>query len=249
MSKIKLHKKDDFVKMRKAGRLVASVLDYITPFVKEGTTTEELDQLCHDFIVEHNAIPASLNYEGFPKSTCISINNVVCHGIPGLRKLRNGDILNIDVAVIFDGWHGDTSRMYTVGTVSPLATKLISVTHDALMKAIELVRPGVFLGDIGHCIQTIVEDEGFSVVEDFCGHGIGRVYHDDPLVMHVGEPGHGVCLREGMFFTIEPMVNVGSRECAILEDGWTAVTLDNSLSAQFEHSIGVTASGVEVFTL
>lgn len=246
---IPIYRSEDFESMRKAGRLAARVLDMIAPFVQEGVTTEELDQRCHDFIVQNGAIPAPLNYKGFPKSTCISLNQVVCHGIPSPRELRNGDILNIDITVILDGWYGDTSRMFTVGNVTPQAKKLIQVTYDALMKAIDMVRPGVTLGDIGHAIQTFVESNYFSVVRDYCGHGLGRVFHDEPQVPHFGHPGEGVILKEGMFFTIEPMVNAGKAPTKILADGWTAVTRDHSLSAQFEHSLGVTADGVEIFTL
>jgi methionyl aminopeptidase len=245
---ITIHKKENFAQMRAAGRLAASVLDFISPFVKPGITTEELDKMCHQFILDHNAIPASLNYKGFPKATCISVNHVVCHGIPDHKILKKGDILNIDITVILDGWYGDTSRMFTVGKVSHIAKKLIDVTYTSLMKVIEIVRPGVTIGDIGHFIQTYVEKEGFSVVRDFCGHGLGRVFHGDPQVPHFGEPGEGPILKEGMFFTIEPMVNTGSWKVKILSDGWTAITYDHSLSAQFEHSLGVTANGVDVFT-
>jgi methionyl aminopeptidase len=245
---MKIYDNEDFVKMREAGSLAANVLNYIEPFVQEGITTDELNQLCHDFIISHNAIPATLNYNGYPKSTCISLNHVVCHGIPGPRRLCSGDILNIDVTVLLDGWYGDTSRMFTVGKISGIAKKLINVTYDSLMKAIDLVKPGVTLGDIGHCIQTFVKKNGFSVVRDYCGHGIGRIFHDDPQVPHFGTQGKGVVLEEGMFFTIEPMVNAGTHDLKILSDGWTAVTRDKSLSAQFEHSLGVTSSGVEIFT-
>lgn len=246
---IPLYKSEDYSKMRAAGSLASQVLDYITPFVKEGITTEELDQLCHDFILAHHAIPAPLNYHGFPKSTCISLNHVVCHGIPGPRRLRIGDILNIDVTVILDGWYGDTSRMFTVGKVSILAQKLIQVTYDSLMKSIDLVKPGVTLGDIGSFIQNFVENHHFSVVRDYCGHGLGTVFHGDPQVPHYGRPGEGIVLEEGMFFTIEPMVNAGKYNTKVLSDGWTAVTRDHSLSAQFEHSLGVTSTGVEIFTV
>lgn len=246
---IPIYRPEDFEGMRKAGRLAAQVLDMIAPFVQEGVTTEELDQRCHEFIVSHGAVPAPLNYKGFPKSTCISLNQVVCHGIPGPRELREGDILNIDITVILNGWYGDTSRMFTVGNVAPLAKKLIQVTYDSLMRAIDIVRPGVTLGDIGHAIQTFVESNYFSVVRDYCGHGLGRVFHDEPQVPHFGRPGEGVVLEEGMFLTIEPMVNAGKAPTKVLSDGWTAVTRDHSLSAQFEHSLGVTAHGVEIFTL
>jgi methionyl aminopeptidase len=245
---IKIHTAEDFAGMRKAGRLAAEVLDFITPHVKPGVTTETLDKLCHDHIVEHGAVPAPLNYRGFPKSICTSINHVVCHGIPGPRVLEDGDTLNIDVTVILDGWHGDTSRMYFVGDVGVKAKKLCDVTFEAMWKGIETVRPGATLGDIGHAIQKYAESHRYSVVRDFCGHGLGRVFHDAPNVMHFGRAGEGLGLREGMFFTIEPMINAGRYEVKILDDGWTAVTRDRSLSAQFEHSVGVTATGYEVFT-
>ena len=246
--RIKLHGPEAFEAMRNAGRLAAETLDFITPMVTPGTMTEVLDKLCHDFIVERGAIPAPLNYRGFPKSICTSINHVVCHGIPGERKLAEGDILNIDVTVILDGWHGDTSRMFFVGKPSLKAQRLVEATHRAMMAGIETVRPGTRLGDIGHAIQSVAEAERFSVVRDFCGHGIGRIFHDAPSVLHFGKPETGPELREGMFFTIEPMINAGRWEVKVLDDGWTAVTRDRSLSAQFEHTIGVTADGFEIFT-
>jgi methionyl aminopeptidase len=246
--RIKIHSEADFDGMRRAGRLAAETLDFITPHVVPGVTTDALDRLCHDFIVDHDAIPAPLNYRGFPKSICTSINQVVCHGIPGERKLVEGDIINIDVTVILDGWHGDTSRMYPVGRVKRLAERLMDVTHEALWRGIGAVRPGAHVGDIGQAIQRYVEAERFSVVRDFCGHGLGQVFHDAPSILHYGRAGEGPELRAGMFFTIEPMVNVGRFDVKILGDGWTAVTKDRSLSAQFEHSIGVTADGCEVFT-
>ena len=246
---IKLHGPADFEAMRRAGRLAAETLDFITPHVRPGVTTEELDRLCHDFIVEHGAIPAPLNYRGFPKSICTSVNHVVCHGIPGPKRLREGDIVNIDVTVILDGWHGDTSRMFPVGTVGVKAQRLMDVTYEAMMRGIAVVRPGATLGDVGHAIQSFAEAHRYSVVRDFCGHGLGRVFHDAPSVLHYGAPGRGLTLREGMFFTVEPMINAGRYEVKILDDGWTAVTKDRSLSAQFEHSIGVTAEGHEIFTL
>jgi methionyl aminopeptidase len=245
---ITIHGAEDFVGMRKAGKLASQTLDFVTPFVKAGVTTEELDQLCHKFIVEKGAIPAPLGYRGFPKSICTSINHVVCHGIPGDRKLLDGDILNIDVTVIVDGWHGDTSRMFTVGKVGVRAKKLIDVTYEAMMRGIEVVRPGATLGDIGYAIQSFVEKQGFSVVRDFCGHGLGKIFHSPPNIVHFGKPGQGLELREGMFFTIEPMINAGRYEVKILSDNWTAVTRDKSLSAQFEHSLGVTTNGYEIFT-
>lgn len=244
-----LHSQADFESMRKAGSLAARTLDFITPYVKAGTTTNELNDLCHDFITKHNAIPAPLNYHGFPKSICTSLNHVVCHGIPSSRKLEDGDILNIDVTVIVDGWHGDTSRMYSVGKPSIKAEKLINVTYEALMRAIDVVKPGAFTGDIGHAIQSYVEPQGYSVVRDFCGHGIGKDFHTVPQILHYGEASTGVELKQGMFFTIEPMINAGDYPVKILQDNWTAVTRDKSLSAQFEHTIGVTDSGCEIFTL
>lgn len=245
---VKIHDEADFEGMRRAGRLAAETLDFITPEVQPGVTTEHLDKLCHEFILDHGAIPAPLNYRGFPKSICTSVNHVVCHGIPGDKVLRDGDIINIDVTPIVDGWHGDTSRMFPVGNIGVKARKLIDVTYEAMMAGIEMVRPGVTLGAIGHAIQTVAEGNRFSVVRDFCGHGLGKIFHDAPSVLHFGEPDEGVVLLEGMFFTIEPMINAGRYETKVLGDGWTAVTKDRSLSAQFEHSIGVTADGCEIFT-
>jgi methionyl aminopeptidase len=246
---ITIHSAEDAEGMRKAGRLAAEVLDYITDFVKPGVTTLRLNNLCHDMIVEHGAIPAPLNYRGFPKSICTSINHVVCHGIPDERKLENGDIVNIDVTVIVDGWHGDTSRMYWVGEVPIKAKRLTTVTYDAMMLGIAQVRPGATTGDIGHAIQSFVERHNYSVVRDYCGHGLGKIFHTEPNIMHYGTPGEGVLLREGMFFTIEPMVNVGKYATKLNEkDGWTVTTKDRSLSAQFEHSLAVTATGYEIFT-
>ena len=249
-NEIPLYGPEGFEGMRRAGRLAAETLDYITPYVRPGVTTGELDRLCHDFIVSHNAVPAPLNYRGFPKSICTSINHVVCHGIPtDQKKLANGDIINIDVTVILDGWYGDTSRMFLVGDKVPVkAKRLVEVTYEAMMRGIEVVRPGATLGDIGHAIQTFVESHRFSVVRDFCGHGLGRRFHTAPSVLHYGRPGTGLVLEEGMFFTIEPMVNAGRYDVKILDDGWTAVTRDRSLSAQFEHSLGVTSDGYEIFT-
>ena len=246
---IVIHTSQDFEGMRKAGLLASQTLDYITPFVKAGVSTGELDKLCHDFIVSHGAIPAPLGYRGFPKSVCTSVNHVVCHGIPGDKKLIDGDIMNLDVTVIVDGWHGDTSRMFSIGKAGIRAEKLINVTYEAMMRGIEVVRPGATLGDVGHAIQSFVEKIGFSVVRDFCGHGLGKIFHMPPSVVHFGKAGYGVELKEGMFFTIEPMVNAGKYPVKVLEDGWTAVTRDRSLSAQFEHSLGVTATGYEIFTL
>ena len=246
---IKIHGPEDFAAMRRAGRLAADTLDFITPKVVPGVTTAALDALCDEFTIAHGAISAPLNYRGFPKAICTSVNHVVCHGIPGDKRLREGDIVNIDVTVILDGWHGDSSRMFFVGKVGVKARRLVEVTYEAMMKGIAVVRPGATLGDIGHAIQSFAEPHHFSIVRDFCGHGIGRVFHDAPSVLHFGAPGAGLVLREGMFFTVEPMINAGRHEVKILEDGWTAVTRDRSLSAQFEHTIGVTADGHEIFTL
>ncbi len=246
---IRIHGPDDFEAMRRAGRLAAETLDFIVPHVRPEISTEELDRLCHEFIVGHGATPAPLGYRGFPKSICTSINHVVCHGIPGDRRLHDGDALNIDITVILDGWHGDTSRMFFIGDVALKARRLADVTYRAMMRGIAAVKPGATLGDIGHAIQSYAEGQRCSVVRDFCGHGLGRVFHDAPNILHYGKPGNGAALREGMFFTIEPMINLGRHEVKILKDGWTAVTKDRSLSAQFEHSIGVTAAGYEIFTL
>jgi methionyl aminopeptidase len=246
---IKIHGAEEFAAMRRAGRLAAATLDFITPHVRPGIRTDALDQLCEGFIRDHGGIPAPLNYRGFPKSICTSINHVVCHGIPGDKQLQEGDVINVDVTVILDGWHGDTSRMYPVGRIGVKAQRLIDVTFEAMWRGIRAVRPGATVGDIGHAIQTFTEAQRFSVVRDFCGHGLGRIFHDAPNIPHFGEPGDGAELREGMFFTIEPMINAGRWEVKILADGWTAVTKDRSLSAQFEHSIGVTRDGCEVFTL
>jgi len=246
--RIFIHQPEDFAGMRAAGRLAAETLDMVTSYVVPGVTTAEIDRLCHTFILDHGAVPAPLNYRGYPKSVCTSINHVVCHGIPGERRLLDGDILNIDVTVILDGWHGDTSRMYVVGRPSTRARMLIDVTYAALMEGVATVRPGATFGDIGHAIQRFVESQRFSVVRDFCGHGIGRRFHEPPNVLHFGRAGDGPVLRPGMFFTIEPMVNAGRPEVKILDDGWTAATRDRSLSAQFEHMIGVTETGCEIFT-
>ena len=247
--RITIHSPGDFAGMRAAGKLAAETLDMITDHVRPGVTTEELDRVCHEYILAHHARPAPLNYRGYPKSICTSINHVVCHGIPGDRRLEDGDVLNIDVTVILDGWYGDSSRMYCAGVPSTKARNLIEVTHEALMRGIAVVKPGAHFGDIGHAIQTYVEGNRFSVVRDFCGHGIGRTFHAAPNVLHFGRPGDGPRLEPGMFFTIEPMVNAGRPEVKVLDDGWTAVTRDRSLSAQFEHMVGVTETGVEIFTL
>lgn len=247
---IPIYGSDAFEGMRAAGRLAAQTLDYIQPFVTEGASTQKLNDLCHGFIIQHNAIPAPLNYKGFPKSICTSVNHVVCHGIPNEGKvLQSGDIINIDVTVILEGWYGDASRMFCVGKPSILAQKLINVTYECLMRGIEIVKPGAFTGEIGFAIQQHAENNGFSVVRDFCGHGLGREFHTSPEILHFGRPGEGVQLEAGMFFTIEPMINAGGYQVKVLNDGWTAVTRDKSLSAQFEHSIGVTERGYEIFTL
>ena len=247
---IPLYGPEGFEGMRRSGQLAAATLDYITPYVQSGVTTESLDRLCEEFIRDHDAIPAPLGYRGFLKATCISVNHVVCHGIPDSQVLNNGDSLNIDIATILDGWYGDTSRMFFVGeNSSNMAKKLIDVTYHAMMKGIDQVRPGATLGDIGYAIQSYAESHGFSIVRDFCGHGLGQQFHHQPSVVHYGQPGRGDVLRSGMFFTIEPMINAGRREVKILEDGWTTITKDRSLSAQFEHTIGVTSEGKEIFTL
>ncbi len=246
---IKLHTKDEFEFMRKAGQLASECLDYITDFIKPGISTQEINDICHDFQIRKGAFPAPLNYKGFPKSVCTSVNHVVCHGIPGEKILQDGDIVNIDVTPILNGWHGDSSRMFYVGKVKIKARKLVETTYEAMMKGIETVRPGSTLGDIGHAIQTFAEKKNYSVVRDFCGHGLGKVFHDQPSVLHFGKQGEGEELKEGMFFTVEPMINIGDYKVKILSDGWTAVTSDKSLSAQFEHTIGVTKNGFEIFTL
>ncbi len=246
---IKIHTAADFESMRKAGKLAAETLDMIADHVEPGVTTGELDRLCADFIADHGAVSAPLNYRGFPKSVCTSVNHVVCHGIPGDKVLVEGDIINIDVTPIVDGWYGDSSRMFFAGEISIKAKRLVDVTYESLLKGIEVVKPGATVGDIGFAIQSFVQPQRYSIVRDFCGHGLGRVFHDAPNILHFGNPGEGAVLREGMFFTIEPMVNIGRPEVKILSDGWTAVTKDRSLSAQFEHTIGVTADGHEIFTL
>lgn len=246
---IKIHDEASFEGMRKAGRLAAETLDFITPYVKRGITTGELDVLCYDYIIKAGAYPAPLYYRGFPKSICTSINHVICHGIPGDKVLKDGDTLNIDVTVILDGWHGDTSRMFIVGEPMAKTQRLSDITYEAMMRGINMARPGHTLGDIGHAIQDFSEKNRCSVVTDFCGHGLGRVFHDAPNVLHYGTPGTGLVLRPGMFFTIEPMINLGRPDAKILQDGWTAVTRDRSLSMQFEHSIGITEEGAEIFTL
>lgn len=245
---IPIHGPDAMAGMHKAGRLAAEILDAITPQVVPGVTTEILDKICHQHIQDAGAIAACVGYKGYPKATCISLNEVVCHGIPDGRVVKDGDILNIDVTVIVDGWHGDTSRMYVAGTPPAKAARLIDVTYDAMWAGINVVRAGATLGDIGAAIQAVAEGAGYSVVRDFCGHGIGRVFHDHPSVMHYGQKGQGVRLEAGMIFTIEPMINAGKWKTKVLCDGWTAVTSDRSLSAQFEHTLAVTEQGFEIFT-
>ena len=245
---IRIHDEEDFEGMRAAGRLVAEALDMIGEHVKPGVTTGYLDDLVREFTLDHGALPACLGYKGYTRTICTSINHVVCHGIPGDRVLKDGDIVNIDVTPILDGWHGDSSRMYLVGDVPVKARRLVDVTYECLMLGIEQARPGNHLGDIGHAIQRHAEKQRYGVVRDFCGHGLGRQFHDAPEVVHVGRPGTGPELRPGMIFTIEPMINIGRPDCKVLEDGWTAVTRDRSLSAQFEHSIGITEDGCEIFT-
>jgi methionyl aminopeptidase len=246
--KIKLHGPDAFEGMLKAGQLAAQALDMLTEHVKPGVTTETLDELVFEFALDHGAYPAPLNYRGFPKSICTSINHVVCHGIPGPKPLREGDIVNIDVTLIVDGWHGDTSRMYPVGRITRRAERLIHVTFEALKRGVDAVRPGATTGHIGAAIQAYAESERCSVVRDFCGHGLGQVFHDRPNILHYGEAGEGVKLEPGMLFTIEPMINLGKPHVKVLPDGWTAVTRDRELSAQFEHTVGVTETGCKVFT-
>ena len=246
--RIVIHSSNDFDGMRRAGKLAAETLDMIAPHVVPGVSTDKLNRICHEFIIDNNAVPSPLNYRGYPKSICTSINHVVCHGIPGDKKLMDGDVLNIDVTVTLDGWFGDTSRMFNAGKMGVKARKLTDVTFDAMWKGINVVKPGATTGDIGHAIQEYAESHGYSVVRDFCGHGLGRVFHDAPNIMHFGNPSEGVKLKEGMFFTIEPMINFGKYDVKILQDGWTAVTRDKTLSAQFEHSIAVTKDGFEVFT-
>ena len=246
---IRIYEDADFAGMHTAGRLAAEILDRIIPLIVPGVTTAEIDKRVEEMVIEAGATSATIGYKGYQHATCISINHVVCHGIPSEKRLHEGDILNIDVTVIVDGWFGDTSRMYAVGRIPRKAERLVEVTHGALMRGIEAVKPGNTFGDIGHAIQTFVEKNRMSVVRDFCGHGLGQVFHAPPNVLHYGRPGKGAVLEEGMFFTIEPMVNLGRPETKVLADDWTAVTRDKSLSAQFEHSIGVTATGAEIFTL
>ena len=245
---IKLHGADAFAGMRKAGRLVAECLDMLVDEVKPGVTTEKLDRLVLDFALDRGALPATLMYRGYKKATCTSVNHVVCHGIPGDKPMKEGDIVNIDVTLILNGWHGDSSRMFAVGPIPRRAERLIDVTYEAMMRGIAAIRPGGTTGDIGAAIQAYVEAQHMSVVRDFCGHGLGRLFHDEPNIVHVGRAGEGTVLRPGMFFTVEPMINLGRPHVKVLSDGWTAVTRDRSLSAQFEHTIAVTDKGAEIFT-
>ena len=245
---IKLHGEAGFAGMRKAGALAAAILDELAERVVPGMATGEIDTIVHDMTLAAGGVPATLGYRGYTKSCCTSINHVVCHGIPGDKALKDGDILNIDVTAILDGWHGDTSRMFLVGDVSIKARKLVDVTYECLMLGLEQARPGNRLGDISHAIQSHAEKHRYGIVRDFCGHGLGRLFHDSPEVVHAGRPGTGPELRPGMFVTVEPMINIGRADCKLLDDGWTAVTRDRSLSAQFEHSIGITEYGHEVFT-
>lgn len=241
---------NEIEKMRVAGKLAAEVLEMIEPYVVPGVTTDELDQICHDYIVDvQNAVPAPLNYRGFPKSICTSINQQICHGIPSGKKLKSGDIVNIDITVIKDGYHGDTSKMFCVGEVSQHAKRLVRITQEAMILGIQQVKPGATLGDIGHAIQKHAESNRYSVVREFCGHGIGKKFHEEPQVLHYGKAGEGEVLEAGMILTIEPMINLGKRHMKVLADGWTAVTKDRSLSAQWEHTILVTQNGYEILTL
>ena len=246
---IRIHNPEDFAGMRSAGQVAASILDDLVETVVPGITTADIDQTINELIARAGATSATIGYRGYQHASCISVNHVVCHGIPGAKVLKEGDILNIDVTVIVDGWYGDTSRMYAAGKLSRKSERLIEVTHDALFKGIEAAKPGNTFGDIGFAIQSFVEANRMSVVRDFCGHGLGRVFHAPPNVLHYGRPGTGPVLEEGMFFTIEPMVNLGRPETKVLADDWTAVTRDKSLSAQFEHAVGITADGCEIFTL
>jgi methionyl aminopeptidase len=248
---ITIHTAEEFAKMRQAGRIAASVLDFIAPYVQPNITTEELNQLCHNEIIRQDCIPAPLNYRGFPKSICTSVNHVVCHGIPRAKKLKEGDIINIDVTIIKDGWHGDTSRTFPVGgRISVLAKRLVQAAYDGMMAGIEQVKPGNKLGDIGYATEQIAKQNGFSSVRDYCGHGIGNVFHDEPNILHYGKKNTGLTLEEGMCFTIEPMFNAGKQDTILSKlDGWTVTTKDKKLSAQFEHTIGVTKNGYEIFTL
>ena len=245
---IKLHGESAFAGMRRAGHLAASALDMLVPHVVPGAQTIDLDTMVYEFVRAAGADPATVFYRGYSHSSCISINHVVCHGIPSAKRLAKGDIINIDITVIVDGWHGDTSRMFLVGEVPLKARRLVDITYECLLRGIAAAKPGARLGDIGHAIQSYAEEQRCGVVRDFCGHGLGRLFHDEPSVVHVGKPGKGMLLKPGMFFTIEPMINLGRPDVKVLDDGWTAVTRDRSLSAQFEHSIGITEDGAEIFT-
>jgi methionyl aminopeptidase len=245
---IKLHGPEGFAAMRKAGRVAAECLDMLAREVKPGVTTASLDRLAYEFMLANGATPATMFYRGYRYASCISLNEVVCHGMPSDRELKEGDILNIDVTPLVDGWHGDSSRMYLVGDVPLKARRLVDVTYEAMMRGIATIKPGATTGDLGHAIQAFAEGHSYSVVRDFCGHGIGRVFHDTPNILHYGRSGSGLAFREGMIFTVEPMINAGKHQVKLKSDGWTAVTKDRSLSAQFEHTVGVTATGVEIFT-
>ena len=245
---IPIYNQAAFSKLRDAGQLAKNTLNYLAQFVKIGIQTEELDELCSNYISTHKALSATLNYNGYPKSCCISINHEICHGIPNSRKLENGDIVNIDVTVILDGWYGDTSRMFAIGKISPVAEHLMHITQKSLNLAIENLKPEIKLGEIGHIISTLAHQNGYSVVEEFCGHGIGHVFHQDPQVLHISQPNEGVTLKPGMVFTIEPMINAGAKETEITENNWTAITKDRSLSAQYEHMVGITKNGYINFT-
>jgi methionyl aminopeptidase len=246
---IKQYSFEDFKKLKKAGEITAQALDFLSDKIKPGITTNFIDNIVADFLKSKQATAAPLFYKGFPKSICTSVNHVVCHGIPSEKTLQDGDIVNIDITSFIDGFHGDASRMYSVGKPSVKAQKLINVTYDSLMRAIKILKPGITLGDIGFSIQSFVEQEGFSVVRDFCGHGIGKLFHEEPSVLHYGRKNEGITIKEGMVFTIEPMINAGNYQTRVLNDGWTAVTKDKSLSAQFEHTVGITKNGCEIFTL
>ncbi|ERH62628.1 Map [Pantoea dispersa EGD-AAK13] len=246
---IKLHTAEEIERARAAGHAAAKVLKMIAPWVKPGVTTDELDRRCHDYIVnELKVIPANIGYQGYTRTVCTSVNHVVCHGIPGEKKLKDGDIVNIDVAVIKDGWYGDTSRMYFVGQPSVRAKRLVDVTYESMVAGIRMVKPGATLGDIGAAIQQVAEKAGFSVVREYCGHGVGEIYHGDPQILHYGTPGQGLALQAGMIFTIEPMINAGKAGTSVLSDGWTVVTKDRSLSAQWEHTVAVTDTGFDLLT-
>ncbi len=245
---IRIHTEEDFEGMRKAGRVAADCLDMLIPHVVPGVKTSDLDDLAREFIFDHGGLPACLFYRGYQNTVCISPNHIVCHGIPSEKTLREGDIVNIDVTAVIDGWHGDTSRMYEVGVVAPRSKRLVDITYECIRLGLEQIKPGNTFGDIGHAIQAFAEAQRCSVVRDFCGHGVGRIFHDNPNVLHFGRPGTGPVLQKGMFFTVEPMINLGKADVKVLNDGWTAVTRDKMLSAQCEHSVGVTDTGVEIFT-